>query len=235
MVLALLAFAAAACSHEKPTPTASGSASASAIARGSASVAAIASPPASTASSALAAPPKDAPKVYKRVLHTGDSMVGGGFARALRPKVEAEGAKYFRDVWESGSLRMFSRSDRIPKLIKDLRPDLVILSLGANDVLESQKPEIMGPFVEKIAKMTVGVDCWWLGPPIWKPEYKAFVDVLRAHVAPCKFFDASDIVMQRKKDGIHPDEKGGETWADAFWVTFRGPPAPDAGLSLVVK
>src|SRR4051794_15631861 len=60
-----------------------------------------------------------APKAYKRVLHAGDSMVGGGLARALRPKVEAEGAKYYRDVWESGSLRAFSRSDRIPKLMKE--------------------------------------------------------------------------------------------------------------------
>src|SRR5262245_39344857 len=54
-------------------------------------------------------PPATAPKHYARVLHTGDSMVGGGLARALRPKFEADGAKYFRDVWESGSLREFAR------------------------------------------------------------------------------------------------------------------------------
>jgi lysophospholipase L1-like esterase len=150
-------------------------------------------------------------------------MVGGGLARALRPKFEADGAKYFRDVWESGSLRDFSRSDRIPKLIKDDKPDLVLLSLGANDVYET-KPEVMAPFVAKIAKMTEGIDCIWIGPPIWKDEYKRLVPVLRDNAAPCRFFDASEIEMHRKPDGIHPDEKGGETYADAFWVYLRPQP-----------
>jgi lysophospholipase L1-like esterase len=146
-------------------------------------------------------------------------MVGGGFARALRPKVEKTGAKYFRDVWESGSLRDFSRSDRIPKLLKDLHPDLVLLSLGANDVYEP-KPEVMGPYIGKIAKMTEGIDCIWIGPPIWNEKYKRIVPVLRDNSAPCRFFDSSDIEMHRKPDGIHPDEKGGETYADAFWLFF---------------
>jgi lysophospholipase L1-like esterase len=151
-------------------------------------------------------------------------MVGGGLARALRPKFEGEGAKYYRDVWESGSLREFSRSDRIPKLVQSFHPDLVILTLGANDVFEP-KPEVMAPFIDKVAKMASGkegaIDCWWIGPPMWKEEYKRMVPVLREHSAPCTFFDSSDIEMHRKPDGIHPDEKGGETWADAFWQVFR--------------
>jgi acyl-CoA thioesterase-1 len=149
-------------------------------------------------------------------------MVGGGLARALRPKFEGDGAKYFRDVWESGSLRDFSRSDRIPKLIKETHPDLVLLSLGANDVYE-KKPEVMAPFVAKIAKMTEGIDCVWIGPPIWKDEYKRLVPVLRDNAAPCTFFDASEIEMHRKPDGIHPDEQGGETYADALWSFLRSP------------
>ena len=160
-----------------------------------------------------------APKVYKKVLHTGDSMVGGGLARALRPKVEAEGAKYVRDVWESGSLRDFSRSDRIPNLLAAHHPDLVILTLGANDVYEKE-PEVLAPFIEKIAKLATAkgtVDCVWVGPPFWKKEYERMVDTFKKHVAPCQFFDSSGIEMERKKDGIHPDEKGGEQWADALW------------------
>jgi lysophospholipase L1-like esterase len=160
-------------------------------------------------------------KVYKKVLHTGDSMVGGGLARALRPKFEAEGAKYIRDVWESGSLRDFARSDRIPNLLKTHHPDLVVLTLGANDVYEKD-PEVVAPFIEKIAKMTTGTDCLWIGPPFWKKEHERMVDTFKKHVAPCEFFDSSGIEMQRKKDGIHPDEKGGEQWADAIWSAVRG-------------
>lgn len=143
-------------------------------------------------------------------------MVGGGLARAIRPKWEGEGAKYIRDVWESGSLRDFARSDRIPTLIKTHHPDLILLTLGANDVYEKD-PEILAPFIEKIAKMTNGIDCWWIGPPFWKKEYERMVDTFRKHVAPCQFFDSSGIEMDRKSDGIHPNEKGGETWADAVW------------------
>jgi lysophospholipase L1-like esterase len=153
-------------------------------------------------------------------------MVGGGLARALRPKFEATGAKYFRDVWESGSLRDFARSERIPKLIIEHRPDLVLLSLGANDVYEP-KPEVMAPFIAAIAKMTAGVDCIWIGPPIWKDKLLPIVPVLRDNSAPCRFFDSSGIEMHRKADGIHPDEKGGETYADAFWAFFG--PRADAG------
>lgn len=157
---------------------------------------------------------------YKRVLHAGDSMVGGGLARALRPKWEAEGAKYIRDVWESGSLRDFARSDRIPTLLKRHKPDLIILNLGANDVYEKE-PEVVAPFVEKIAKMVQGTECWWIGPPLWKKEYERIVATLRDHSAPCIFLDSSPIEMQRKKDGIHPDEAGGETWAAAIWAQLR--------------
>ena len=34
--------------------------------------------------------------------------------------------------------------------------------------------------------------------------------------------------MQRKPDKVHPDEKGGDQWAVAFWHFFRGESA-DAG------
>src|SRR5262249_25494939 len=74
------------------------------------------------------APPP--PKKYARVLHTGDSMVGGGLCKALQPRFEAEGGKFYRDVWESGRVFQFAASDRIPKLLKKIDPDLVILTLG---------------------------------------------------------------------------------------------------------
>jgi lysophospholipase L1-like esterase len=149
-------------------------------------------------------------------------MVGGGRARARRPKFEGDGAKYVSDVWESGSQRDFARSDRIPRLLEENHPDLVLLSLGANDVYEP-KPEVMAPYIAKIAKMTQGTDCIWIGPPIWKDAYKRIVPVIRENAAPCIFFDSSEIEMHRKPDGIHPDERGGETYADAFWAFYRPP------------
>jgi lysophospholipase L1-like esterase len=162
------------------------------------------------------APP--APKKYLRVLHTGDSMVGGGLCKALQPRVEAQGGKFYRDVWESGRVFQFAASNRIPKLLKKIDPDLVILTLGTNDVWMNE-PDQIAKGAEKIAKIVSegGRECWWLGPPIWKPYFKGIVELLKNHVAPCTFFDATDLEMPRRPDGIHPTDKGGEVWADAFW------------------
>jgi lysophospholipase L1-like esterase len=166
-----------------------------------------------------AAPP---PKKYSRVLHTGDSMVGGGLCKALQPRFEAEGAKFYRDVWESGRIFQFAASDRIPKLLKKIDPDLVILTLGSNDVWLNE-PDRIASSAEKIAKMVSegGRDCWWLAPPVWKAYFKGIVELLREHSAPCAFFDATEVEMQRRPDGIHPSDKGGEAWADAAWKALH--------------
>ena len=162
-------------------------------------------------------------KTYRTVLQTGDSMVGGGLCRALQPRFAREGTKFVRDVLESGSIEHFAESDRVPMLLARHDPDLVLLTLGANDVGGTVTP-FLGKKVEKIVAMTQKEgprDCIWIGPPLWKGD-KGLVDVLRAHAAPCRFYDSQHLVLSRAGDGIHPTEKGGEVWADAFWPFFKG-------------
>jgi lysophospholipase L1-like esterase len=198
-------------------------------------------PPPPAAAPAAAAPPAPAPpappppagfssKTYRAVLQTGDSMVGGGLCRALQPRFTAEGTKFIRDVWESGSIEDFADSDRLPKLLAKHDPDLVLLTMGANDV-GGNVTDYLGKKIDKIVAITQKRgprDCIWLGPPKWRVNGKPVVEMIKAHVAPCTFFDASDIEMQRKPDKVHPDEKGGDQWAVAFWHFLRGPEA-DAG------
>ncbi len=166
------------------------------------------------------------PKRYKTVVHTGDSMVGGGLCKALAPRFKAEGTKFVRDVWESASISAFDDSDRIPTLMKRYSPDLVLLTLGANDVFNDH-PEYMVKHIESIVKKIGHRDCIWIGPPLWKGD-KGLVEVIRQHAAPCRFYDSQHLTLARAGDGIHPTEKGGEVWADAFWPFFKGD--VDAGL-----
>jgi hypothetical protein len=173
---------------------------------------------------AVAARP--APKTYKTVVHMGDSMVGGGLCKALAPKFKAEGTRFIRDVWESASIPAFAESDRVQMLMKRWNPDLVLVTLGANDVFNDH-PEYMVKHIERIVKNVGKRDCVWIGPPLWK-EDKGLVDVLREHVAPCRFYDSEHLVLQRAGDGIHPTEKGGEVWANAFWPFFKG--EADSGM-----
>ncbi len=160
------------------------------------------------------------PKHYKVVVHTGDSMVGGGLCKALAPKFQAEGTKFVRDVWEAASLPMFAQSDRLPKLMKKYDPDLVLITLGANDIFTIH-PEYFVQHIETIVKKVGPRDCVWIGPPPWKGEH-GLVDVMREHSAPCRFFDSTPLVLDRRPDGIHPTEKGGEVWADALWPFVKG-------------
>jgi lysophospholipase L1-like esterase len=227
----------AACSraHADPTPPAP---SASPPASSSASGAAVPAP------SAYLAPNKDAPqpphafstKLYRTVLQTGDSMVGGGLCRALQPRFAAEGSKFVRDVWESGSIEAFAESDRVPKLVARHDPDLVLLNLGANDVGGNVTP-YLGKKIEKVAALTQTGgprDCIWIGPPRWKVDGSPVVEMIKQHVAPCVFFDSTDVEMHRKPDKVHPDEKGGDEWAVALWHFLRGP-ATDAGSFDVLR
>jgi lysophospholipase L1-like esterase len=157
-------------------------------------------------------------------------MVGGGLCRALQPRFAAEGSKFIRDVWESGSIEDFAASDRLPKLIARHDPDLVLLNMGANDV-GGNVTDYLGKQIDRIVAMTQKGkprDCVWIGPPKWRVNGKPVIDMIKAHAGACTFFDSTDIEMQRKPDKVHPDEKGGDQWAVAFWHWLRGNDA-DAG------
>lgn len=171
----------------------------------------------------------------KVVLHAGDSMVGGdgGLSRALGVKFRAEGAKFVRHTEVSLSIMTFARSVKLGNLLARYKPDIVILTLGANDVF-LPSPQVFAPYVETIVRKIGARECYWIGPPTWKGD-TGIVAVIREHAAPCKFFDSSDLPLKRGGDRIHPTEKGGADWAELFWAYFQGtgPAAPghaDAGL-----
>ena len=235
--LAVLAIIAGGCSSKEQAKPGQ-----NAAATGSA-----AAPLASSSNSEVPAPvdaaPPEAPKVpkkYAKVLHTGDSMVGGGLAWTLGPMFKADGTVYVRDVIESGTIHDFAQSDHLPKLLASVKPDLVLLSLGANHVPHFVDPEKeIGPYVAKLTKRLEKYDCIWMGPPLWKPEKQApFNAWLKEHVAPCKWYDGSHLELSRRVDHIHPDEAGGKVLAEDFWKFYKGQPpygpppffeAPDAG------
>lgn len=171
-----------------------------------------------------AAPPRERKK-YKHVLQTGDSMVGGGLCKALKPMFEAEGAKFHRDVIESGTVHEFAQNDHLPKLLKQTQADLVLLTIGANHVphvLDFEKE--MGRYVRLLAKRFEGVDCYWIAPPLWKKNkrWEEFNAWLGTQVSPCKYYDGSSLDIERKPDKIHPSDKGGEVWAEGFWKFYTG-------------
>jgi hypothetical protein len=169
------------------------------------------------------APPHHGP--YKVVLHIGDSTVGymGGLTKALETRFKAEGTKrWVSEAVTSASVANFDQSKQYRGLIAQYKPDLVIITLGANDVF-IPRPDVLASSVKKIAKRASFTDCVWIGPPTWKKD-SGIVDVIRDHSGPCRFFDSSLLTLKRRGDGIHPTDEGGETWAALFWPFFKGDP-----------
>lgn len=164
----------------------------------------------------------------KKVLQVGDSMVGGdwGLSAALKPKFVKEGATFIRDLKVSETIKSYDKSSRLTDLLAEHDPDIVIITLGTNDAL-LPNPSAMAPHVQSIAKKVGNRECWWMGPPLWKPD-TGILKTIRDNSAPCHFYDASKLNVQRGDDGVHPTDRGAQTWANAFWRAFRAP-RPAAG------
>lgn len=167
----------------------------------------------------------------KTILHVGDSMVGGnwGLTRALEQKFTAEGAKFVRDYKVSESIISYDKSPKLKELLAKHKPDIVILTLGTNDVFVPY-PASMAANVQSIVKRIGNRECYWMGPPTWKPD-TGIVQVIKDNASPCKFFDGTHLKLERGHDGIHPTDKGGQEWATNFWGFFRPAPTADAGAA----
>jgi hypothetical protein len=228
----------AACAHSPSTPAtapsdssknpppivASGTPPSDAPASSSANAASSASTPAAT-------PDIPAPKV---VLHTGDSMVGfyAGFEKGLGPYFEAIGSKYVQDATTNAAIASFDKGEHFGKMLAQQNPDLVLITLGANDVF-LPAPQRIAKNVASIAKKTAGRKCFWISPPLWKKD-TGIVDVIRENCAPCIFYDSSSLTLERRADGIHPDDKGGQQWAKAFWDFYKTQPGGPSSAAAVI-
>lgn len=172
----------------------------------------------------------------KVVLHAGDSMVGGlaGLTRALGATMKEHGLKAYRtDSWVSANLSMFHQQKRFGELLQKNKPDVVILTLGANDVF-SPAPDKLAPHVRAIVAKIGERPCLWVSPPAFPapahikdgPERIArFVAMLKDNAAPCKFFDSTQVDMARARDRIHPTDAGGASWAASVWKAGFDPAA----------
>lgn len=157
---------------------------------------------------------------YRSVLHVGDSMVGfrGGLTRALENRFQDGGTRFYSSSLTSAGITSFDESDHLEKLLAKLNPEMVIVSLGMNNVTYPH-PEALRHNIVSIVKKIAPRDCYWIGPPAWKPD-AALMKVLAESTAPCAFFDSSELKLERQTDGVHPTERGGEVWAEAFWLFY---------------
>jgi hypothetical protein len=166
---------------------------------------------------ATVAPVEEAPPIPPQsvVLHIGDSFLMAGFAQTLKPKMKELGAYYLVHSEQSSYTTTWPL--KLGKLVGDFHPDLVIINLGANEV---QLTDTAGraEAVERMIKIIGDRPCVWVSPPLWRKD-TGIIEIIRQHSLPCRYFD-SDVLageISRQHDLVHPDARGGELWAEAFW------------------
>jgi hypothetical protein len=147
-----------------------------------------------------------------RVLQIGDS-----FAAALGGEL----SKLFRDAGLRSTLEFktasyipnWSYEGDVPKFVASYRPDLVLITLGANEI-EIPKPEERVKPIKHLVSALGGRPCVWILPPLWKPD-TGLLKVIRENVAPCRYLDSNALVhdLPRAKDNIHPNAEGRQIWA----------------------
>ena len=121
--------------------------------------------------------------------------------------------------------------------MQNTQPDLVIINLGANEV-ENPDPEAHARHVRRIVKLIGDRPCVWVAPPLWHVKETGIIEVMKKNSAPCRFFDTNALVKEpipRQKDQVHPSEKGGAIWAEAFWRWLEHERAPQRGAPAKAK
>ncbi|WP_437282347.1 SGNH/GDSL hydrolase family protein [Sorangium sp. So ce375] len=219
--LAGVAAAGIACGATPPPAPQPMAAPAPASPAASAPAAAARPPETSAPAEAAVTPPPAAPLAFAvppntAVLHVGDSFAVAGFAQALRPRMQEHHVRYA--VKAETSSYTVTWASRMELLVANYQPDLVIISLGANEV-ENVNPPAHAGAIRRIVKAIGGRPCVWVSPPLWRKD-TGIIDVIRTNSAPCRFFDSDALVpgpLPRQKDKIHPNEAGGARWADVFW------------------
>ena len=173
--------------------------------------------PAPVTTTASAVPPPDAepPPLPKGtvVLHVGDSMADA-LGKDLKRELEARGIRNILKAKEATYIPQWAGfSMGFPGLVAGNNPDLVIVTLGGNEV-GMPDPTQRAEQVRKIVHTIGDRPCLWIAPPLWGP-HTGILDVIRQNCAPCVYVDTNVLIpdLERLGDGVHPTIPERRRWA----------------------
>lgn len=154
-----------------------------------------------------------------RVLHIGDSMVPlvGNY---LRPVYQERGARYVMLSTHSSSTRSWASDARLAAALAEHDPDLVLISLGTNELFDRDLTSIARA-IEQLTARVAPRACLWIAPPAWAKD-AGFAQTLRDHSGSCQVFDSTRLPFTRQSDGRHPDWSSSYRWATEVWRALGG-------------
>ncbi|MEI9940256.1 MAG: SGNH/GDSL hydrolase family protein [Pseudomonadota bacterium] len=147
-----------------------------------------------------------------RVLQIGDSFaaaLGGELGKLLKDA----GVRSTLEYKTASYIPNWSYEGDVPRFVANYQPDLVLITLGANEI-EIPKPDERIKPIKHLVSTLGGRPCVWVAPPLWKPD-TGLLKVIRENVAPCRYLDSNALVhdLPRGRDKIHPSAEGRQIWA----------------------
>jgi lysophospholipase L1-like esterase len=153
-------------------------------------------------------------------------VIGDSFAQSLGvglKTLEAEqGFKTILKGEQSTYIPEWAGAKRdVPGLLRQYKPDLVVISLGGNE-LAMLDPTIRGPRVKELVGHMGSIPCIWVAPALWGNKETGLLEVIKSNSSPCRHFDSNRLTpdLPRGGDKIHPNPEGQRRWAKALvdWI-----------------
>jgi lysophospholipase L1-like esterase len=138
----------------------------------------------------------------------------------LKLLVEARGHRYVIESVHSSKTTTWAEDPKLETLLEKHDPDLVLISLGSNELFEKDV-EPIAQATKKIVARLGGRACLWVGPPAWAKD-AGFIATLKQNLPPCHYLDSIALDLPRAEDGRHPTWSGGHRWATAVWRALGG-------------
>lgn len=211
-----------------PAPAATEAPREAAAAASSSAPAAPPAPAAAPLESPAAAPAAMAAELPAgtRVLQVGDSFAAA-LGIELGKRLKAAGLHTSLEYKTASYVPTWAFGPDLPKLVSEYKPDLVLVTLGANELEIPDPPQRAGA-VQRLVQKLGDRPCVWILPPLWKQD-TGLMQVIKDNAKPCRVLDSSALVkdLPRGPDHIHPNAEGRKTWAEAVFQWLKQSRVPD--------
>lgn len=152
----------------------------------------------------------------KKILFIGDSMTGW-LADALNAYGKENGFEVATIVWDGSTIAKWGNNPRLASIIKSQNPDAVFVSLGMNELFETNPQAKLQAPLNNIKQAVGNLPIIWVGPPSWPGHNKgeALNDWLQKELGHNSFFRSFDLSLPRQsKNNPHPTRQGMIKWVD---------------------
>ncbi len=157
------------------------------------------------------------------VLHIGDSFAGA-LGKPLNSELGKRGVRGILKYRTGTYIATWAWNRRVPGYVSRYRPDLVLITLGANE-LDVARPESRGNAIRRLVQALGQRPCVWIAPPLWEGARGDLLRVIQDNCAPCQYLDSNELVpnLARLGDKIHPTGAARSRWAKAVmsWLELH--------------